>query len=138
MSSKLSRKWVDFGAAIAGGLVISYYSQSTLSFVKPMWSTFNDFLFTAIYVCAYAVAALVILGWRTALTVNFGWALIAVLGATLCATADELASRIAPDGALREVLMIPIGIAIYTLLTLPAMAIVHYLGLMLSDKGAEI
>lgn len=138
MLDRLDKRWIDFGAAVVGGLVISYYSQSVISFVKPMWSTSSDFLLTAIYVSSYVAAALVVLRWRNKLTINLGWALIAVMGAALCAVADELFGRVAPDDAFSEVFMLPIGVVIYSFLTLPAMALVHYLALIFISNHTEL
>lgn len=122
---------VDLLAAIAGGVAVSYYDQSAIAFLKTPWSTLDDLKSLVVYVAALVAVALLVFQWNNRFRVKYGWALIAFIGSILCALAD--ASVLSPDDAeavLTGQSLFPIGVVLYTFITLPVMALVHYLGLM--------
>jgi hypothetical protein len=128
-------KIIDFIAAIASGLAVSYYTQSMVAFLKPLWSTSDDFKALALYTSATAVTALLMLQWNNRFRVKYGWILIAIIGAILCALTDEfILTRDDPDGVLQGQSLLPIGVVIYSFVTLPVMALVHYLGLIARSR----
>lgn len=128
-------KVIDFVAAMVSGIAVSYYAQSMITFLRPPWSTLDDVKALIIYVTALVAVALLIFQWNNRFRVKYGWALIAVIGAVLCALTDELMfSRNDPDGVWQGQSLFPIGVVLYSLITLPVMACVHYFGLVVKGR----
>lgn len=125
-------RFIDFAAAVAGGLAVSYYAQSATAFLKRPWSTAEDFQLTAIYAAAYALAAILVLPWGGRLRRDYGWVAVAVIGALFCALAD---TRLADAGeAARGESLLPVGVVLYSLISLPVIAVVRYLAIVLRDR----
>ena len=117
------RQYIEFLTAILSGLMLSFYSQYSISFIKPMWSNIDDFKFTVIYIVVFLFVALIVFPWKNKIKWNASWVIIAILGSTLCASVDELFAWSDSYGVLRDYIMLPIGIVIYSIISLPVMAL---------------
>jgi|SRR5215218_1913886 len=121
MATSISARWPYLLAATICGLTISVYQQSSVAFLKPMWSSPADYKFTAIYVGAYVITALTMIQWRNRYNQKFGWVVTAILGAFLCALADEYSSRTDTDAVFIGLSFLPFTLVFYSLIALPIM-----------------
>jgi len=88
-----------------------------------MWSSPADYKFTAIYIGAYVITALTLMLWSKQYNKKFGWVVTAIVGAFLCALADEYSSRTDPDAVFSGLSLLPFTIVLYSLITLPIMGL---------------
>ena len=127
-------KLIDLIAAVISSLAVSYRRQWGISLTTPTWNSLNDFTSTAIYIVAYALAALLVFRWNTVFRVRFGWIFIAVIGSVVSAVLNELIFKsTGQDEFFRGASFFPIVLMLYLFISLAVMAIFHYLGLVVSS-----
>lgn len=127
----------DFTGALAAGLAISYWRWSEMAFLLPDFFTARNIQGMFINAGCFAVAAVSVLVWRGSRLARVGWLLIAVLGAAFCALVDEYVFReTGPDAVFEDLNMFPIGLALYSSISVPIMAAAYFSGTLLKPKLA--